>query len=146
MKRMNRQDVKLIIVHCTATRCDRPFSVESLIATGNARFGQPSYHYYIRMDGDVIPTLPENIRGAHARHYNRCSIGVCYEGGINAKGKAVDTRTEAQKKAMYELLKDLRAEYPEARIIGHRELPHVAKDCPGFDASAYYGELNEKFN
>lgn len=98
------------------------------------------------MDGDVIPTLPENVRGAHARHYNRCSIGVCYEGGINAKGKADDTRTEAQKKAMYELLKDLREEYPEARIIGHRELPHVAKDCPGFDASAYYGELNEKFN
>ena len=143
MKRMNRQDVKLIIVHCSATRCDRPFSAESLIATGNARFGQPSYHYYIRMDGDVIPTLPENIRGAHARHYNRCSIGVCYEGGINAKGKADDTRTEAQKKAMYELLKDLRAEYPEARIIGHRELPHVAKDCPGFDASVYYAELNE---
>ena len=146
MKRMNRQDVKLIIVHCTATRCDRPFSVESLIATGNARFGQPSYHYYIRMDGDVIPTLPENIRGAHARHYNRCSIGVCYEGGINAKGKADDTRTEAQKKAMLELLKDLREEYPEARIIGHRELPHVAKDCPCFDAASEYADLNEMFN
>lgn len=146
MKRMNRQDVKLIIVHCTATRCDRPFSVESLIATGNARFGQPSYHYYIRMDGEVIPTLPENVRGAHARHYNRCSIGVCYEGGLDAKGRATDTRTEAQKKAMLELLKDLREEYPEARIIGHRELPHVAKDCPCFNAASEYADLNENLN
>lgn len=146
MKRMNRQDVKLIIIHCSATRCDRPFSVESLIATGNARFGQPSYHYYIRMDGEVIPTLPENVRGAHARHYNRCSIGVCYEGGLNAKGKADDTRTEAQKKSMLELLKDLREEYPEARIIGHRELPHVAKDCPCFDAASEYADLNKNLN
>lgn len=141
MKPLKRQDVKLIIIHCSATKVTRPFSVESLIATGNARFGQPSYHYYIRMDGEIVPTLPENIRGAHARHYNHCSIGVCYEGGYDAKGRAADTRTEAQKKSMLELLKDLREEYTDARIIGHYELPHVAKTCPNFLASEYYASL-----
>lgn len=125
LRRLNREDVKLLIIHCSATRCNRPFSVESLRSTGEGRFGQPSYHYYIRMDGEIVPILPENVRGAHARNYNRCSIGICYEGGINAKGVAADTRTEAQKRAMYSLLKDLRAEYPDARIIGHCELPHV---------------------
>lgn len=144
MKLMKRQDVKLLIVHCSATRCTRPFSVELLESTGIARFGQPSYHYYIRMDGEVIPTLPENVRGAHARHYNHCSIGICYEGGLNAKGRADNTRTEAQKKSMYDLLKDLREEYPEARIIGHCELPHVAKECPCFQASTYYASLQPK--
>ena len=144
MKLLKRQDVKLLIIHCSSTRCNQPFSVESLIATGDARFGQPSYHYYIRLDGEVIPILPENVRGVHARHYNRCSIGICYEGGLDAKGKSADTRTEAQKKSMYELLKDLREEYPDARIIGHCELPHVAKDCPCFLPSIYYASLQPK--
>ena len=145
-KSLKRQDVKLLIIHCSATQVTRPFSVESLIATGTGRFGQPSYHYYIRMDGEVVPILPENIRGAHARNYNRCSLGICYEGGIDANGKKADTRTEAQKKAMLDLLKDLTVEYPEARIIGHCELPHVTKTCPNFIASAYYASLQPKSN
>ena len=145
-KHLHHDAVKLLIIHCSATQVTRPFSVESLIATGNARFGQPSYHYYIRLDGEVIPILPENVRGAHARNYNRCSLGICYEGGIDAKGRADDTRTEAQKKAMLDLLKDLTAEYPEARIIGHCELPHVAKTCPNFLASVYYASLQPKSN
>ena len=145
-RKLNREDVKLLIIHCSATRCDRAFSPESLIATGNARFGQPSYHYYIRMDGEIVSILPENIRGAHARKYNRCSIGVCYEGGLDAKGHPADTRTEAQKKAMYELLEDLREEYPDARIIGHCELPHVAKACPCYLPSKEYSQLQPENN
>ena len=142
MKYLNRNNIKLLIIHCSATKVSRPFSVESLIATGKARFGQPSYHYYIRMDGEVIPILPENVRGAHARHYNSSSLGICYEGGLDVNGHPDDTRTEAQKTAMYELLKDLKAEYPDARIIGHCELPHVVKTCPCFLASSYYAQLN----
>ena len=135
------KQVSLLIVHCSATRCDRPFSVESLIATGEARFGQVSYHYYVRRNGDVVPLLPESVQGVHARHYNYCSLGICYEGGLDEKGRAVDTRTPAQKASLYQLLKNLRADYPDARIMGHRELPHVAKACPCFDASEEYKEL-----
>ena len=135
------KQVSLLIVHCSATRCDRPFSVESLIATGEARFGQVSYHYYVRRNGDVVPLLPESVQGVHARHYNYCSLGICYEGGLDEKGCAVDTRTPAQKASLYQLLKNLREDYPDARIMGHRELPHVAKACPCFDASEEYKEL-----
>ena len=135
------KQVSLLIVHCSATRCDRPFSVESLIATGEARFGQVSYHYYVRRNGDVVPLLPESVQGVHARHYNYCSLGICYEGGLDEMGRAVDTRTPAQKASLYQLLKNLRVDYPDARIMGHRELPHVAKACPCFDASEEYKEL-----
>lgn len=138
---LKSEAIRLLILHCSATRCDQPFSVENLIDTGNARFGQPSYHYYIRRNGAIVPILPENVRGAHARHYNSCSLGICYEGGLDEKGRATDTRTEAQKAAMFALLKDLTAEYPNARIIGHNELPHVAKRCPCFTASTYYASL-----
>ena len=138
---LNHDDVKLIVIHCSATRCDRDYSVDNLIATGNAKFGQPSYHWYVRRNGNLVPILPETVRGAHVRGYNRCSLGICYEGGIARGGQATDTRTPKQKHALYELLKQLHRDYPQARIIGHRELPHVAKDCPGFTASTEYADL-----
>lgn len=141
LKPLKPDDIKLLVVHCTATKCNRPFSVENLIACGEAKYGQCSYHYYVRLNGDVIPLLPENVQGAHARHYNHCSLGIVYEGGLDENGHADDTRTEAQKHALYELLKDLTCDYPDARILGHCELPHVAKDCPCFPASQAYADL-----
>ena len=133
--------VSLLIVHCTASKCNRPFSTENLIACGEAKYGQCSYHYYVRRNGDVIPLLPESVQGVHAKHYNHCSLGIVYEGGLNERGIADDTRTEAQKRSLYELLKDLHEDYPEARILGHCELPHVAKKCPCFFPSQEYADL-----
>lgn len=133
--------IKYLILHCSATRANRPFSTEALIATGRQRFGQPSYHYYIRRDGTTVPTLPEHVRGAHAKGYNSISIGICYEGGLDAQGHPADTRTEAQKSALLALLRDLTTRYPAAHILGHNELPHVAKACPCFLASAAYAAL-----
>lgn len=133
--------VSLLIVHCVANKCNRPFEPETLIACGVAKYGQCSYHYYVRRNGDVIPLLPENVQGVHARHYNYCSLGIVYEGGLDENGQAADTRTVAQKHALYELLKDLTHDYPEARILGHCELPRVAKSCPNFLASKEYADL-----
>ena len=141
MKPLNHDAVRLIVIHCSATKNNRPFTVEGLIATGKARFGQPSYHYYVRRSGDIIPILPENVQGVHARHFNNCSLGICYEGGLDNQGHPADTRTELQKHAMFELLKQLTRDYPEARIMGHCELPHVAKACPCFLPSKYYAKL-----
>ena len=129
------KSVKLIVIHCVANPCNKPFSVENLIACGMAKYGQCSYHYYVRYNGDVIPLLSESVQGVHAHHYNSCSLGIVYEGGLDEKGVAADTRTEAQKHSLYELLKSLTRDYPDARIVGHCELPHVAKKCPCFPAS-----------
>ena len=93
LKYLKPEAVKLLVVHCSGNRCDHELTVEGLIATGNARFGQPSYHYYVRRNGAVVPILPESVQGIHAKNYNHCSLGICYEGGLNAKGVAEDTRT-----------------------------------------------------
>ena len=135
------KSVRYIVVHCTATRCNKPFSVEKLINCGVGKYGQCSYHYYVRLDGTVVPLLPESVQGVHARGYNSCSLGVVYEGGVDENGKNKDTRTAEQKHTLYALLKELTCSYPDARIIGHRELPHVAKDCPCFLASKEYADL-----
>ena len=133
--------INLIVVHCSATRADRRFSVEDLIACHDARFGFTGYHYYITRDGQLYQTRHENLPGAHARHYNQHSIGVCYEGGLLANGQTADTRTPEQKAALWHLLKALKQDYPNAQILGHCELPHVVKSCPNFLASKEYEEI-----
>ena len=130
--------IHLIVVHCSATRADRRFSVEDLIACHNARFGFTGYHYYITRDGQLYQT---HLPGAHARHYNQHSIGVCYEGGLTPEGIPADTRTPEQKATLWHLLKSLKVDYPDAVILGHRDLPNVHKACPCFDAKAEYAEM-----
>ena len=84
---------------------------------------------------------PEEMVGAHARHYNAHSIGICYEGGLDEKGRAADTRTPAQKLTLFTLLCSLKQDYPDAEIVGHHDLPNVHKDCPCFDARTEYSSL-----
>jgi N-acetyl-anhydromuramyl-L-alanine amidase AmpD len=133
--------INMIIVHCSATRSDRRFTVEQLIRCHRDRFGFTGYHYYITRDGQLYQTRHENLVGAHAKGYNKHSLGVCYEGGLNPQGKPEDTRTPAQKHTLLALLCLLKLEHPEAEIIGHRDLPGVHKDCPCFDAKEEYRDL-----
>lgn len=92
---------------------------------------------------------PKERTGAHARGHNAHSIGICYEGGLNAKGQPADTRTRWQKISMRSLIRVLRREFPTiTRVCGHRDLsPDLdgdgritpsewVKQCPCFDAEA----------
>jgi len=78
--------------------------------------------------------------GAHCKNHNAHSLGICYEGGLNARGQPADTRTLAQKLAMLQLLEVLHRKYPKALIVGHHDL-NPQKDCPCFDAVKEYAEL-----
>ena len=133
------RSVNLIVIHCSATRCDRRFTVEKLKACHNARFGNKGigYHYYIERDGHLYQTRDESLVGMHARHYNAHSIGICYEGGLNKRGLPADTRTPEQRATLIALLRSLKEDYPQAEILGHRELEGVHKECPSFDCQEY---------
>ena len=131
--------IDLIVIHCSATRCDKPFPVTALIRCHRDRFGFTGYHYYITRNGRTYQTRHEQLIGAHAAGYNSHSLGVCYEGGLDVNGEPDDTRTARQKKALLNLLEKLKARHPQARIVGHRDLPGVKKKCPCFDASEYSG-------
>ena len=135
------RSINLIVIHCSATRENRPFPVTSLIACHQARFGFTGYHYYVTRNGQIYQTRHENLPGAHVRHYNQHSIGICYEGGLDKQARPKDTRTPEQKAALRALLKNLKADYPDAKILGHRDLPNVRKECPCFDAQTEYADL-----
>ena len=130
--------VRFLVVHCSATRCDRPYPVERLLADHRARgFRTIGYHFYIRRDGTLTQHRQLLEVGAHARPYNRCSIGICYEGGLDPLGRPADTRTTAQRERLRELLGLLRRLFPQAVVAGHRDLPGASpKACPCFDVGA----------
>ena len=130
--------VRFLVIHCSATRSDRSYPVERLLRDHRARgFRTVGYHFYLRRNG----TLTQHRRllevGAHARPYNRCSIGICYEGGLDPQGRPADTRTPVQRERLRQLLSLLRELFPEARVVGHRDLPGATpKACPCFDVGA----------
>ena len=80
------------------------------------------------------------VVGAHCKNHNKHSIGVCYEGGLDARGQPADTRTEEQKAALVALLRELKKAYPKALIVGHHDL-NPMKECPCFDAAKEYRSL-----
>lgn len=136
----NYREVTLLVVHCSATRCDRHFSVEALRRSHLARgFADIGYHFYITRDGEVHICHPVHQIGAHATGWNDKSIGICYEGGLDENGVPADTRTYAQKCSLLDLLRQLKTDYPNARISGHRQLSSsIHKACPCFDAKSEY--------
>ena len=130
--------IDLIVIHCTASRPSQSISLELLHQMHQARGWKCcGYHYYITRDGQLYQGRPEEMVGAHARHYNAHSIGICYEGGLDEKGRSADTRTQAQKAALIALLRSLKIDYPDAEIVGHCELEGVHKACPCFPVSVY---------
>ena len=145
---MSHDSVSYIIIHCSATRETQDYTPEQLKRDHLARgFIDVGYHFYIRKDGTVTKHRRLNEVGAHCRPFNRCSIGVCYEGGLDANGKPKDTRTLKQRASLAGLLLDLHRQFPKAVIRGHCEMPGaVIKACPCFVASKEFAYLTKSLN
>ena len=134
------RNISLIILHCSGIRpgqCSSTKQIDHWHRTLGWR--GIGYHYVVRRDGTVERGRPENIPGAHCQGHNKHSIGVCYEGGLDAAGQPADTRTEAQKQALHLLVQELKERYPKALVLGHHDLNRY-KACPCFDVKKEFGE------
>ncbi len=142
---MSEDDMKYIVLHCSATRCNRDYTVEMMRRDHLARgFKGIGYHFYVRKDGSHSQHRMLLEVGAHARPYNRCSIGVCYEGGLDENGKPANTLTPEQKERITDLLTILHKMFPKARIVGHRDLPGTTpKECPCIDTHKLFGWIEK---
>ena len=104
------RSITLIVIHCSAVKPDQQSSAAQIDSwhrkDRHYKFGI-GYHYVIRRNGEIEPGRPEWMVGAHCLNHNKYSIGVCYEGGLDARGQPADTRTDEQKVAMRKLLERL---------------------------------------
>lgn len=135
------RQIRLIIVHCSANRAGSPLRCADIDREHRRRgWNGCGYHYVIPTDGELESGRPEETAGAHCAGHNRHSIGVCYIGGLDAQGRPADTRTPEQRAMLRALLEELHRAYPDALIVGHRDL-NPQKACPCFDAAHEYADL-----
>lgn len=97
----------------------------------------------IHLDGTIEQLVPyDDNQKVDAWEITNGSTGVnsiarhiVYVGGIDKKGKAKDTRTEAQKKAMEMYVKAHTTLQPQWKIAGHYHFANKA--CPSFNVESW---------
>ena len=145
---LNNMKIKEIILHCAATPEGKVFTAKDIDRMHRQRgFIKIGYHYVIDLDGKVEKGRADNENGAHTIGHNSIALGICYIGGVAKDGKTPkDTRTEEQKVALYELVKELMEKYNLTldNVHGHYEFANKA--CPSFKMETFKKEFNEYFN
>lgn len=147
--------LRYLVLHCTATPEGREVSAGDIRrwhtapqSEGGRGWKQVGYTDMIHLDG-TVERLVGNNEDAEVdawevtngvKGYNSVSRHVVYVGGTDSDGNPKDTRTEAQRRAMADYVKDFHRRHPAVRIVGHNEL-NSAKACPSFDVQAWLKEI-----
>lgn len=119
----NRSKTNYIALHhaaavtCSAADVDRWHKSNGWSGIG--------YHYFVRKNGDIYRGRPEWSIGAHVQGMNSQSIGICAEGNYDTE----TSMPETQYNAILDLISDIKTRYPNAKVVGHREIG--SSDCPG---------------
>lgn len=148
----SKRRIDKILIHCSATPEGEDLTVEQIRKDHKAQgWSDIGYHYLIYRDGSIHEGRDVDLQGAHCGDNggNIGSIGICYIGGIEKRRKGVayknlkpkDTRTDAQKVSLLNLLLTLKKLYPNATIYGHRDFDKHGKSCPSFDAKKEYSKI-----
>ena len=151
MRRITR-----IFVHCTASYQATTSEASLRAEFKDKGWNAPGYHYVIKTDGNIIRMLEESQVANGVKGYNADSIHVAWIGGIDKQHpNGIDNRTPEQKVALFDLLVKLEQKYPDAMIMGHRDIsPDLnhngvvdpwerIKECPCFDAMVEYMDINK---
>ena len=83
------------------------------------------YHYFVRKNGKIYAGRPEWATGSHVLNMNHRSLGICAEGNYDREQEM----PQSQKDSIIKLIKDIRTRYPNAKIVGHKDIG--SSDCPG---------------
>jgi len=126
--------VKLIVIHCADTKISMNVTVSDLhqwhvVENGWDEIG---YHYYIKFDGTVHNCRDTQYAGAHCKSVNDISLAICLEGGYGGG----DNFTDLQKESLSYLINKIKADHPNAAVIGHNSIDDKA--CPSFDVVKWY--------
>jgi len=143
---VSMRKIKYIVIHCSATRANIDAGItlpgEDIGAAEIRRwhmapergYSDIGYHFVIRRNGVVETGRSLDKIGAHVKNYNSNSIGICLVGGVSEAGKSENNFEPKQWESLKKLVAELKTRFPAAEILGHRDFPKVAKDCPCFDA------------
>lgn len=135
--------IRYLVIHAAYTTPSMDIGVKEINRWHKNRgWNGVGYHYVIRRTGEVEEGRAENVQGAHVYGYNGLSLGICLVGGKMEGDEQPDCNfTVAQWSSLLRLMADLKARYPDAEILGHRDLD-AGRACPCFDAKAWAVHLD----
>lgn len=147
------RNIKYLVVHCTAS--PQAQKVSDILHYWKIALGwkSPGYHVLVEADGTPHELLPIEQPSNGVKGFNSVSIHISYIGGVDAHGKATDTRTPQQKDTIERYLRKWKAMFPKAKIQGHRDFSpdkngngridpwERIKECPSFDAIPEYAHI-----
>lgn len=128
--------ISKIIMHCSAS--DNPLHDDiSVIRQWHLERGfvDVGYHYFIKIDGSIQLGRPIYKAGAHARHHNSYTVGICVHGIKEFALEQIETALKLCHNQI--MIYGLEVE----DVIGHNELPNVNKICPGIDMNIFREKL-----
>lgn len=120
-----------LIIHASHTPQDVPCGSSGLPI---------DVHYYIRRDGTVEKPVPRHRAGRHCPWFDRNSIGVCYEGGMDKEGNTADTRTTLQRLALLDLVTLYLNVFPGMKVRSVKDMTAGKPGTdPGYNVGHEYG-------
>lgn len=131
--------ITLICIHCSATKPSMDIGLAEIDEWHKQRgWSGCGYNYIGRRDGTVERGRAEGSILAHAKGFNENAIAYCMVGGISEHGVPEANFQEAQWKALRAFCDWMKVRYPDADLLGHRDLNGVNKSCPCFDVRRWY--------
>ena len=134
-----REETKFIVIHCSQTRPSQNIGAKEIDRwhreQGWLKIG---YGTVIKRDGTIEQGRGDDDVQAAVKGYNHTSFNLCLIGGAKEDNwkEEEDNFTGEQWESLKTELTRLIKKYPDARIVGHRELDDK-KFCPSFDVRDY---------
>jgi N-acetylmuramoyl-L-alanine amidase len=125
-RRVNR-----LVFHCTATSQIATVSAIQRYWRETLKWRNPGYHIIVKADGSWTQLADFNSISNGVAGINANSIHISYIGGVDARGRAVDNRTEKQKEVFETVYRMFREKMPAPTFHGHYEFSNKA--CPSFN-------------
>tara|TARA_Y100001963_G_scaffold152551_1_gene237608 strand:- start:358 stop:1254 length:897 start_codon:yes stop_codon:yes gene_type:complete len=137
--------IDYIVLHCTAGSQNQSIASIKSFWKNTLGWKNPGYHFIIKANGEIVQLAPlsQIVNGVKGKNAN--SIHISYTGGQHG----IDNRTCEQKEAQEKKVRELKCQFPNAKVVGHRDLsPDLNGDgiiqsnewtklCPSFDVAKW---------
>ena len=131
------QEINGLVFHHSASPLDTSVAdVRKWHVTENG-WKDIGYHGIVTSDGVYHACRPIPTVGAHCKGSNFDTIGIC---AIGNNTKSDHSWTDLQIEALHYLKRIIRTLWPDAWVLGHRDVAGTGTECPGLSIRELLGD------
>jgi len=135
------RNVSRLVFHCTATQQTATVAAIQRHWREVLKWRSPGYHIIVKPDGSWTQLADFNHTANGVAGINSTSLHISYIGGVDARGRAIDNRTDAQKEVFETVWRSFVAKLPKLTYHGHYEFTNKA--CPSFNVENWLNSLDK---